>query len=67
MGCRRTGTLFGTAYVAVLNQAIETYDSHLGLLQYAADGLVSVAARLIQSDEGAAQRVNQAGGASPWG
>jgi len=45
------GSLFGLAYKEILEYAIDTYDSHVGLLMDAADNLKGWAQQLRDVDE----------------
>ena len=48
------GTIFGTAYLALLGHALEVYESHVGGLGFARDGLITWAESVTSADEAGA-------------
>jgi hypothetical protein len=50
-GGDEAGTLFGAAYVEVLGHAMDAFGSHLGQLMEAAEGLVSWAQQVYDTEQ----------------
>lgn len=63
-GADEQGTLFGAAYLAVLNHAIEVYGSHVDLLREAADGLATWSDRSAATEHDLHARIAAVGAGS---
>lgn len=58
-GGDEAGSLFGLAYVEVLNHAMDVLGSHLGLLVEAAEGLGTMAQQTWQAEQDNTARIDQ--------
>jgi hypothetical protein len=58
-GADEQGRLFGQVYVDVRQHAMDAYDSHVGLLTFAADNLTTWADEVRETEDGLTRQIDR--------